>query len=161
MFLKKLNIDKILEILFLLGLFFFSFNHIEIMPFMGEYVRESGAIFFFVGFFIMCLEGVIKGSFHLPLNNKLYQLLLIFYFITIICTVINIPTVTENYFKRTTGISRFIRQMISLSIPVFLFISLFWRVIKNWSTKDIFLKIRRVFLYTLLFGSFYGTFEIL
>ena len=157
----KINLEKTLYILFTLGLFFFSFNQTEVMPFMGEYVRESGAIFLFIGFMIMMIEIIIKGKVNFPIKNKLFHFLIVFYLITFFSVIVNISTVSENYFKKTTGISRFIRQMISLSIPILVFLPFFWRVIKDWTTKEIFIKIRTIFLYTLLFAGFYGAFEIL
>lgn len=44
---KSFSLDKIYHVLFSLGLFFFSFNQIEVMPFLGEYIKESGAFFFY------------------------------------------------------------------------------------------------------------------
>ncbi|MDH0673356.1 O-antigen ligase family protein [Empedobacter sp. GD03861] len=157
----KNNYKNVFNYLFFLGLFFFSFNHIEVMPFMGEYIKESGAIFFFLGFFLLVIEIIKTGKINFPINDKLYFLILIFYSICIICTVINFNSVSNNYFKRTTGVSRFIRQIISLSIPFFVFIPFFWRVIQNWTITKIFFTIRRIFLFSLLFASFYGFFEIL
>ncbi|WP_313566701.1 hypothetical protein, partial [Empedobacter sp.] len=122
----KNNYKNVFNYLFFLGLFFFSFNHIEVMPFMGEYIKESGAIFFFLGFFLLVIEIIKTGKINFPINDKLYFLILIFYSICIICTVINFNSVSNNYFKRTTGVSRFIRQIISLSIPFFVFLPFFW-----------------------------------
>ena len=157
----KNNYKNVFNYLFFLGLFFFSFNHIEVMPFMGEYIKESGAIFFFLGFFLLVIEIIKTGKINFPINDKLYFLILIFYSICIICTVINFNSVSNNYFKRTTGVSRFIRQIISLSIPFFVFIPFFWRVIQNWTITKIFFTIRRIFFCSLLFSSLYGFFEIL
>lgn len=157
----KINYKDILNYLFIIGLFFFSFNHVEVMPFMGEYIKESGAIFFFLGFFLLCIEVIKTGKIYLPIHNKLYILLVLFYALCIICTLMNYSSVSENYFKRTSGISRFIRQMISLSIPIFIFIPFFWKILKDLSAEEIFNKIRTILLYTLYFASFYGFFEIL
>lgn len=157
----NINLEKIINYLFLLGLFFFGFNQVEIMPFMGEYVREFGSIFFFIGFFIIALEVLKTGKLNLPYKDNLYILLLIFYLITIFCSIVNFPTIVENYFKRTTGISRFIRQMISLTIPIFIFIPFFFRVIKNWDNNKIFFTIRKVFTTTLIFVTIYCFWELL
>jgi len=156
----KISFKKTLNTLFILGIFFFSFNQIEVMPFMGEYVKESGAIFLFVGFFFTLIEILLKGKISLPYDNRLFQFLILFYLITLLCTLVNLPTITDNYFKKTSGISRFIRQYISLSIPIIVFTTFFWRVLKKWDAKEIFINIRKIFLYTLLFASFYGFFEI-
>lgn len=157
----NVNLEKIIYYLFILGLFFFPFNQIEIMPFMGEYVREFGAIFFFIGFFIFCIDCLKTAKINLPFNSLLFQLILFFYFTAIVCSLFNLPTIIDNYFKRTTGISRFIRQMISFSIPIFIFIPFIWKAIKNWDNQKIFYTIRRVFLFSLCFVGIYCFWEIL
>lgn len=158
MFLKTVNF---LDYFFIVGLFFFSFNQIELFSFLGEYVRESSFIFFFLGYIILIYRVITKGKLNLPYNNSLFLLIFIFYLLTFIFTIINIDTVSTNYFKRTNGISRFLRQIISLSIPILIFIPFFWNIIINWSIKKTFLIIRKTFFYSLLFASFYGFFEIL
>lgn len=155
------NLDKIYSILFTLGLFLFSFNQVEVMPFLGEYIKEFGAIFFFIGFIILIIEILSTGKISLPYKNRLFHFIIVFYIIAFICTIINYPTVKDNYFKRTTGIARFIRQYISLSIPIIIFIPFFWRVLKNYSLEKIFIFIRRILLYSLLFCSFYAFWETL
>ncbi|MBF0597700.1 O-antigen ligase family protein [Faecalibacter rhinopitheci] len=157
----KINLDKTINYLFLLGLFFFGFNQVEVMPFMGEYVREFGSIFFFIGFFFMGIEVLKTGRINLPYKNNLYILILVFYIITICCSIVNIPSIIENYFKRTTGISRFIRQMISLTIPIFIFLPFFFRAIQNWDNRRIFFTIRKVFTLSLVFVTFYCFWELL
>jgi len=161
MFIKKNSFEKILSILFILGIFFFSFNQIEMFPFMGEYLREFGAVFFFLGFFLLSIEILKSGKITIPYNNLLFQLIIFFYLIAIICSVLNFGNIINSYFKRTTGLSRLIRQFISLSIPIFVFLPFFWRVIKEWSPEKIFSLIRKTFLFTLLFASFYSIWEVL
>ncbi|WP_276680603.1 O-antigen ligase family protein [Empedobacter brevis] len=150
-----------LDYFFIIGLFLFSFNQIELFPFLGEYVRESSFIFFFTGYIILIYKILKTGKLDLPYNQNLFFLIFTFYILTFLCTIVNINTVLENYFKRTNGISRFLRQTISLSIPLFILIPLFWNTIKDWSLQKTFTIIRKVFLYSLLFASFYGFFEIL
>lgn len=155
------NFDKIYKILFTLGLFFFSFNQIEVMPFLGEYIKESGAIFFFLGFLLLCFEILFTSKISIPYQNKILQLILVFYLLAFVCTILNFDTVLTNYFKRTTGISRFIRQYISLSIPILTFIPFFWRVFKNITIEESFFFVRKILLYSLIFCSFYAFWEIL
>ncbi len=156
----KINIEKSLKILFVLGLFFFSFNQVEMFPFMGEYVREFGASFFLLGFAILCFDSLKTGKLYLPYNNLLYQLLILFFSLCIICSLVNFNDIITNYFKRTTGISRLIRQLISISIPIFVFIPFYWRVIKDKKPTEVFYLVRKIFLATLLFASFYSFWEI-
>ncbi|MGV0756042.1 O-antigen ligase family protein [Empedobacter brevis] len=158
---KSFSLDRIYRILFSLGLFFFSFNQIEVMPFLGEYIKESGAIFFLLGFMTLIYEILINGKIYLPYKSNLLKLIFIFYLLALVCTLLNFDTVTTNYFKRTSGITRFIRQYISLTIPIIIFLPFFWRVFKDMSLEDLFLFIRKILLYSLLFCSFYGFWEIL
>lgn len=156
-----INFDKLYRILFSIGLFLFAFNQMELLPFLGEYVREFGAIFFFLGFTLLCIEICLTGKISFPYQNKLLQLIFLFYIIVIICTIINLDTVINNYFKRITGISRFIRQYVSISIPLFVFAPLFWRVFSKYTIEKSFYFIRKIFYYSLLFCSFYAFWEIL
>ncbi len=158
---KSFSLDKIYHVLFSLGLFFFSFNQIEVMPFLGEYIKESGAFFFLLGFIVIIYETCLTGKISLPYKNNLLKLILLFYLLVLICTIINFDTVITNYFKRTSGVARFIRQYISLTIPIVIFIPFFWRVFKNLSLENLFLFIRKTLFYSLIFCSFYGFWEVL
>jgi len=155
------SFDKIYRTLFTLGLFFFSFNQVEVMPFLGEYIKEFGAIFFFIGFSVLCFETLYKGKIQIPFQNTILKLIIIFYALAFICTILNIDTVLTNYFKRTNGISRFIRQYISLSIPILIFIPFFWRVFINMNLKESFYYVRKILLASLIFCSFYAFWETL
>ncbi|WP_313375777.1 O-antigen ligase family protein [Chishuiella sp.] len=157
----KINLNLLIEFSFYLGLFFFSFNQIEVMPFLGEYVREFGAIFLFLGFFLMLFEIFITKKIDFPFKDLLFRLILFFFFFTFITIIINYSTVQENFFKRISGFNRFIRQMLSLSIPIFIFLPFFWRVYKNWSIEKIFYSTRKCFFISLLFCTFYSFWEIL
>lgn len=157
----KINLNLLIEFFFYLGLFFFSFNQVEVMPFLGEYIKEFGAIFFFLGFFLMLFEILITKKINFPFKNVLFRLILIFYLFTFISIIINYDTVQENFFKRISGFNRFTRQLISLSIPIFIFIPFFWRVYKNWSIEKIFYTTRRCFFISLLFCTFYSFWEVL
>ena len=150
-------LKKAYRLLFLLGLFFFPFNSFQGIAFLGEFKNEAGAFFFLLGFFCLLLSGKIS----LPLKNKTYQLMMLFFLWCIITTVLNYPTIYYNYYKHTTGTQRFIRQFISLSFSVLLFFTFFWNVLKVMSIQEILLKTRRIFLFSLLFASFYSFFEIL
>ncbi|MDH0659058.1 MULTISPECIES: O-antigen ligase family protein [unclassified Empedobacter] len=155
------NLERLYLVIFSIGLFLFSFNQIEIFPFLGEYTREIGAHFFILGGFLMLLEVIKTGKLNIPVNSTFYRLLILFFFIAIICSLINIDNIYNSYFKKTSGLNRLIRQLFALSIPFFIFIPFFWRVISNWSVKKVFITIRRIFFCSLLFSSLYGFFEIL
>ncbi|MFV0179728.1 O-antigen ligase family protein [Empedobacter falsenii] len=153
--------EHLFLILFSIGLFLFSFNQIEIAPFLGEYSREIGALFFIFGSFLLFLETIKTGKINFPYNNTLIKMLLTFFMLIIFCSLVNIVSISDNYFKRTKGFNRLIRQLISISIPLFILLPFFWRVISNWSIEKVFITIRKIFLFSLIFASFYGFFEIL
>lgn len=147
--------------LFILGLFFFPFNSFQGLKFLGEFQNEAGAYIFVVGFTLLLID-VIKGkSFFIPLNKLIFQIILLFMFWVIACTLLNYQTVSENFFKHTTGFNRFIRQFIALSFSTLIFLLFFWNVIIEMNTRQILFKIRKVFLYALIFSFIYGVFEIL
>ncbi len=78
-----------------------------------------------------------------------------------ITTLLNLPTVLENYFKQTGGVNRFVRQYFALILSTIVFFILYWNVIKNMAIRDILFKIRRVFFLSLIVASVYGFFETL
>lgn len=152
-----ISLKKVYTLLFFIGLFFFPFNNFEGLTFLGEYKNEAGAFFFIGGFFLMLFEGNVS----LPFKSGIFRLLLVFYIWCIITTLLNINNISGYYFKHTSGISRFFRQFISFSFAVVIFFTFFWNVLKSMSIHELLLKIRSVFLGSLLFGSFFSFFEIL
>lgn len=155
-----ISLRKIYTLLFFLGLFFIPFNSFQGFDFMGEYKNEAATYFFLIGFFILIIERLLKGKISIPYKNSLAVTLLIFILWTFLSTAINYHTVSENFYKQTTGINRYIRQTISLLISALIFTIFFWNVVKNYSVEKIFRLIRSVILYGLIFVSFYGFIEI-
>ncbi|PZR23973.1 MAG: polymerase [Flavobacterium psychrophilum] len=150
-------LKKLYTILFFLGLFFIGFNEFEGLSFLGEFQSEAGAFFFLAGFFVLVLHGKIG----VPIKSSYYQLVLYFVIWCVVCTLINLPVVIESYFKQTYGLNRFLRQYISLLISTIVFFLLYWNVIKDMSIRDILLKVRRVFFWSLVVASVYGFLETL
>ena len=62
--------------------------------------------------------------------------------------------------KQTSGRSRFIRQMIALTIALILFITSY-NLVVSYTVKNMFLTLRKVFFYSFVFVSTYGVLEIL
>lgn len=150
-------LKKLYTIIFFFGLFFFSFNEFEGLPFLGEFQNEAGAFFFLLGFAIL----IATGKIGIPLKSIYFQIVLLFLAWCIVCTVINLPTVIDSYFKRTYGLSRFVRQYFSLILSSIVFFLLYWNVVKDMLLKDILFKIRRVFFWSLIVASVYGFLETL
>lgn len=157
----SVSLRKIYTLLFFLGLFFIPFNEFDGLEFLGEYSHEAATYFFLVGFMFLCVEFLFQGKVVFPYKSILIVLLFSFCVWTVISTLLNYETVSYNYFKQTSGFNRFIRQSFSLLFSAIVYTFLFWNVIKNYKVYDIFIRIRKVFLFSFLFVSLYGFIEIL
>jgi len=148
-------LNKFIFLLFLLGLFFFPFNSFEGLKVLGEFKNESGAYFFLLGFILFCFSNKI----YIPTRNSVFVLMLIFIVWCFITTVLNFKGVSVSYFKSTTGINRFIRQYFSLIMSSIIFFLFYYNQLLRMELKDILIIIRKVFLCSLIFAMFLGTFE--
>ncbi|ADX67704.1 MULTISPECIES: O-antigen ligase family protein [Weeksella] len=155
-----MNFDKLYKIIFVLCLFFVGFNQIELLPFLGEYKRDTSMLFILIGFLVLCLETLKTRRLYYPYKTIYITLFLLFTLWCILSTLLNIGTIKDNYFKRTTGIERFIRQFISLAIIVCVVLPFVWRVIKDFTLSDILKYIRGTMLVSLVFATIYGVFDI-
>ena len=144
----NLSLRKIYTILFLIGIFFIPFNSFEGIKEFGEYKRESGAYFLLLGFLVLSIEWLIKKKIVIPYRSFIFQLVFIFMLWCIFTIILNLPVVLESYYKKTSGISRFIRQYFALALSCIVFFSLYWNVILKWTNKELLIKIRKVFLRT-------------
>lgn len=157
---KMITLRKVNEILLLTGLFFFSFNDYEGIPFLGEFRKEAGAIFFLLGFLLLLLNSYLTKKFSIPYKSTIFKILLFFVVWCFIATVLNLPCLINSYFKHTSGINRFIRQYFSLIVSTILFFLFYWNVIVKWSNEQILFNIRKTFLLSLIVASIYGFLEI-
>ena len=155
-----LTLRNIYTFLFLLGVFFIPFNSWEGIKALGEFKKESSAFFFLVGFFVLILEIIISKRLLIPLDNILVKLLLIFLLWVVATIFLNFPVVYESYYKRTTGVMRFIRQFFALFLSCGIFFLFYYNVLRNLPSEEILFKIRKVFLYSFLFVCIYGFLEI-
>lgn len=155
-----MSLRTIYTLLFLLGVFFIPFNEFEGLSFLGEYKDEAATYFFLTGFVFVICESLVSKKIQFPYKNPLIVLLLIFIAWTFITVLLNIDTIKVNFYKQTTGISRYIRQTISLLISAICFTVLYWNVVNKYSLQQIVLKIRRVIFYSFSFVTFYAVFEI-
>ena len=138
-------------------MFFFSFNSFSGIAAFGEFKNEAGAFFFMGGFALMLADGKI----YLPFKNRGFQILLLFIAWCLVCTLLNLPAVIDYWFKRTSGINRFVRQYFSLILSSLIFFSLYWNVIRQMTLEEVLLKLRKVFFLSLIVASVYGFFETL
>lgn len=154
-----ITLKKINEYLLLTGLFFFSFNDYEGIPILGEFKKEAGAIFFLLGFIMLMVESYFTKKISIPYKSPIFKTLLIFIVWCFITTFLNLPSVSNNYFKHTSGINRFIRQYFSLIISTIIFFLFYWNVLIKMTTRDILFKIRKAFFLSLIVASIYGFLE--
>ena len=156
----RISLRQIYIFLFLLGVFFIPFNSYQGISFLGEYRKDGAIIFFLLSFVLFFVDASFKMKIKIPRNNILFQVLLLFVFWLIISTLLNINTVFSNYMKQTSGLTRFSRQLLALSIALILFITTY-NVFNKFSIKESFYLLRRVFLYSFIFVSLYSFFEVL
>lgn len=152
-----ITLKKGYTLLFFIGMFFFSFNSFSGIAAFGEFKNEAGAFFFMGGFILMLIDGKI----YLPFKNRGFQILLLFIIWCFVCTLLNLPSILDYWFKRTSGINRFIRQYFSLLLSSIIFFSLYWNVIRQMTLEEVLLKVRKVFFLSLIIASVYGFFETL
>lgn len=157
----KVKLKKIYTTLFLIGIFFIPFNSFEGVNQLGEFRKESAAYFLLLGFIILCVDCFFSKRIIFPYKDFAFQILLFFLIWCLLSTVLNLPVVYESYYKKTTGISRFIRQYFALILSCIIFFSLYLNVISRMSVKQVLETIRTVFLYSFVVVSVYGFFEIL
>lgn len=157
----KLTLKSLYTFLFFIGIFFIPFNSFEGIKQLGEFKRESAAYFFLLGFVFLLLEIFLLKKISLPYNKKLIKLM--GFFIIWICfsIILNFPEVLLSFYKKTTGLNRFLRQFFALTLSCVFFFLLYWNVLKNMSNRETLFKIRKVFLYSFIVVSIYGFFEIL
>lgn len=147
----------------MLGIFLIPFNSNvpEWFGFLGEYSADSSPIFFLIGFVLLIVDQIFKRKFYFPLTSNVYSAFLFFLGILILTTLINLPDILGYYFKQTSGIMRFIRQMISILISGFAFFYLFFNVGKDYGAKKFFLLIRKIFLISFIIVFSCGMLEYL
>ncbi|MDN3491586.1 O-antigen ligase family protein [Winogradskyella bathintestinalis] len=140
----------------LLGIFFMPFNSFEGIEFLGEFKRDSCILFFLLA----ALFVINKKKLELPVNNMLFQvfiLVILYFFLT---GILNFYDLSNYYFKKTSGLSRFARQYTSLILSSLFLIGLFYNVFKNYDTTVVFYKIRKVLTYSLYVVAVYAVFEL-
>lgn len=155
-----ITLRKIYTMFFFLGIFFIPFNEFEGWTMLGEYSDEAATYFFLIGFILVIIESFLKGKISIPYKNSLSIFLIAFILWATISTLLNFETVSENMFKSISGWNRYIRQYISLLIAALIFTILFWNAVKDFSVYNIFIIIRKVFLFSFIIVATYGFIEI-
>ena len=151
------KIDNIILWLLILGIFFIPFNSWSGIGFLGEYYRDSCFLFFSFAFVLT----LFKKRIQIPLNNLIFQFLILFILWSFLATLLNAHNILDYYFKQTTGISRFINQFGSLIIASIIIPLTFYNGFKKININNIFRIIRKVILASLIIVFVYSIIEIL
>jgi len=153
----RLTINNIILWTILIGIFFIPFNSWSGIGFLGEYYRDSCFLFFSFAFVLTLLKKRIQ----IPLNNLIFQFLILFILWSFLATLLNAHNIFAYYFKQTTGITRFINQFGSLIIASLIIPLTFYNGFKKININNIFRLIRRVILASLIIAFIYSIIEIL
>tara|TARA_B110000238_G_scaffold196498_1_gene237382 strand:- start:25426 stop:26817 length:1392 start_codon:yes stop_codon:yes gene_type:complete len=156
----RINLKQTYTLFFLAGVFFIPFNSYQGISFLGEYRKDGAILFFLISFLLFFIDAGFKNKIKLPIKNVFIQFLALFVLWLILSTLFNGASVLENYMKQTSGVSRFLRQLVSLSLALILFITSY-NIFTNSSAKKVFFILRRAFLYSFCFVIIYSFFEIL
>ena len=153
----NLNILNVSFYLILTGIFFLPFNSWNGISILGEYYRDSCVLFFLLAFFILLFKKKIK----LPLHSPIFYSLIVFLVWAAATTTLNFETVTDNYFKQTSGVIRFLRQYFSLILAAFILPITFYNSFLNIDSKRIIYLIRKAIYYSFVIVIVYAIIEVL
>ena len=153
----NLNIVYVSFYLILIGIFFLPFNSWNGISVLGEYYRDSCVLFFLLAFFILLFKKKIK----LPLHSPIFYSLIVFLVWVAATTALNFETVTDNYFKQTSGVIRFLRQYFSLILAAFILPITFYNSFLNIDSKRIIYLIRKAIYYSFVIVIVYAIIEVL
>ena len=154
---RLITIKNIITPTLLLGIFFIPFNSWSGIGFLGEYYRDSCFLFFSFAFALV----LFKRRINIPINNLIFQFLILFMLWSVLATLFNAHNVADYYFKQTSGVSRFINQFGSLIIASIIIPLTFYNGFKSININKAFRLIRKVVLVSLIIALIYSIIEIL
>ena len=154
---KKLTIKNIILPALLFGIFFIPFNSWSGIGFLGEYYRDSCFLFFSFAFILT----LFKRRIQIPLQNLVFQFLILFLLWSFLTTLLNSHNIFDYYFKQTSGFSRFVNQFGSLIIASLIIPLTFYNGFKRINVNKTFRLIRKIVLASLIIVLIYSIIEIL
>ena len=154
---KKLTIKNIILPSLLFGIFFIPFNSWSGIVFLGEYYRDSCFLFFSFAFILT----LFKRRIQIPLQNLIFQFLILFLLWSFLTTLLNSHNIVDYYFKQTSGFSRFVNQFGSLIIASLIIPLTFYNGFKRINVNKTFRLIRRIVFASLIIVLIYSIIEIL
>jgi len=154
---KKLSITHIASTLIFLGIFFIPFNSWEGVGFLGEFYRDSCFLFFSIAFMFLVFKRKIK----IPYQNIIFQFLILLIIWSLVATILNSSNILEYFFKKTTGVERFINQYGALIICTILLPITFYNAFFTLDINKLFFRIRKILLASLTIVLAYAFIEVL
>lgn len=154
---KKLSITHIASTLIFLGIFFIPFNSWEGVSFLGEFYRDSCFLFFSIAFMFLVFKRKIK----IPYQNIIFQFLILLIIWSLVATILNSSNILEYFFKKTTGVERFINQYGALIICTILLPITFYNAFFTLDINKLFFRIRKILLASLTIVLAYAFIEVL
>ena len=113
---------------------------------------------FFSFAFILTL---FKRRIQIPLQNLIFQFLILFLLWSFLTTLLNSHNIVDYYFKQTSGFSRFVNQFGSLIIASLIIPLTFYNGFKRINVNKTFRLIRRIVFASLIIVLIYSIIEIL
>ena len=154
---KKLNITYIASSLIFIGIFFIPFNSWGGIGFLGEFYRDSCFLFFSTASMFLVFKRKIK----VPHQNIIFQFLILLIIWSLVATILNSPNILEYFFKKTTGVERFINQYGALIICAILLPITFYNAFFTMDINKLFFRIRKILLASLIIVLAYAFIEVL
>ena len=154
---KKLSITHIASTLIFIGIFFIPFNSWEGVGFLGEFYRDSCFLFFSIAFMFLLFKRQIK----IPYQNIIFQFLILLTVWSLLAAILNSVNVAEYFFKKTTGVERFINQYGALIICAILLPIVFYNAFYTLDINKLFFRIRKTLLASLSIVFVYAFIETL
>ena len=154
---KKLSITHIASTLIFIGIFFIPFNSWEGIGFLGEFYRDSCFLFFSIAFMFLLFKRQIK----IPYQNIIFQFLILLTVWSLLAAILNSVNVAEYFFKKTTGVERFINQYGALIICAILLPIVFYNAFYTLDINKLFFRIRKTLLASLSIVFVYAFVDVL
>lgn len=143
-----------------MGLFFLPFNSYNGISFLGEFARESCFIFFSLALIFQIIEIFYSKTIKIPYKHPIFLLLSILIMWFLITYLINFITIQDYFIKQTSGNERFISQFGAFTISAVLLLFTYYNAFRKFPIRDVFLMIRKIFLYSFIFISIYTFIEV-
>lgn len=156
-----ISLKSLMASLVFLGIFFIPFSSFKGIPILGEFAREPSAIFFILASLALLIEVLFRRKIIIPIKNLLFQMVLLLFGWFLIATILNIPDIHNYYFKGRTGYERFFLQFLVLIVSGIVFVTTYFNVFRNYTFEQLFIKIRKVFYYSMAIVTTYAILEIL